>query len=245
MRLRFCKGADALPIVCVAGFCHKCGAALVHGKIPGRGGGMCGRAGGLIISAGDRNVGCAGANFCSGCGTPVPAAAVSPAVSPAPAAPQMLPPRASPDAAPAPAKAGPKGGWNKLKKEIHNVVPERPADAADKSAAPKHVAVLKDDSLRELLIEAFKIAEIRFQNFDNDRAGMLMFDEVKHDIGQAGFYDEGRLLEIWRRCDIDRSNTIDFAEFLFLLHMWQYASDIASNLSVAASPSSPHSPQVR
>ena len=175
----------------------------------------------------------------------MPAAAVSPAVSPAPAAPQMLPPRASPDAAPAPAKAGPKGGWNKLKKEIHNVVPERPADAADKSAAPKHVAVLKDDSLRELLIEAFKIAEIRFQNFDNDRAGMLMFDEVKHDIGQAGFYDEGRLLEIWRRCDIDRSNTIDFAEFLFLLHMWQYASDIASNLSVAASPSSPHSPQVR
>ena len=105
MRLRVCRGADAPPIVCVAGFCHHCGAALVAGKIPAMGlrksagarmlkdGPSCGRCvlAALILSAGDHNVGCAGANFCSTCGTPVPAAAVSPAVSPAPAAPQHCP----------------------------------------------------------------------------------------------------------------------------------------------------------
>ena len=165
-------------------------------------------------------------------------------MSPGPPAPEMEQPRAPPDEASAkpPKNFGLKGGWEKLKQEMHNVVPEKPS-VAEKNAAPKHVAVLKDNSLRELLIEAFKIAEIRFQNFDNDRAGMLMFDEVKHDIGKDGFYDEARLIEIWRRCDIDRSNTIDFSEFLYFLYMWQHANEIASNISMF-SPGAIQHPQV-
>jgi hypothetical protein len=164
-----------------------------------------------------------------------------PAAQPAPAAAPAVPPPAVPPPAVL-AKDGVKAGWGKLRKEMVNIIPERPVEAGNRGG-PKHVAQLKDDSLRELLIEAFKIAEIRFQNFDADRAGMLMFEEVKHDIGRAGFYDQGRLLEMWRRCDIDRSNTIEFSEFLYLLYMWQYASDIQSNLSVAG-PTEMPLPQV-
>ena len=187
----------------------------------------------------------AGAKFCSSCGTqvsaPLPAPAAAPA-APTPAAPAAAPAVPTP-AVPPPAKDGLKAGWGKLRKEMVNIIPQRPAEAGQQEA-PKHVAQLKDDSLQQLLIEAFKIAEIRFQNFDDDGAGMLMFEEVKHDIGRTGFYDEGRLLEMWRRCDIDRSNTINFSEFLYLLYMWQYASDISSNISMAGPTEVVH-PQVR
>ena len=144
-----------------------------------------------------------------------------------------------PDAAPAPkAKGVGKGRWGGVRRALPDLIPQpAPAPSAPASgggiagapvdpAKPSHVANLADDSLRELLIESFKIAEIRFANFDKDQAGALMFQEVKRDVAMAGFYDEQKLNEIWRKCDIDRSNMIDFSEFLYMLYMWQYANEI-------------------
>ena len=154
---------------------------------------------------------------------------------------------------PAASPAGKKvGGWGHLKRELHQLIPDpvpplqaNPLQAGNRAGVdghaipdnrPKHLAQLRDDSLRELLIEAFKIAEIRFNNFDKDSAGALMFPEVKRDIAMAGFYDEHRLTEIWRMCDVDRSNMIDFSEFLYMLYMWQYANEIATGSATSLVP---------
>ena len=58
-----------------------------------------------------------------------------------------------------------------------------------------------------------------------------MYTEFKNDVAQSGFYDEARLEGIWRRCDIDRSNMIDFKEFLYMLYLWQYAMDVSGTNS--------------
>jgi Ca2+-binding EF-hand superfamily protein len=146
---------------------------------------------------------------------------------------------------PAPPVADPKPaggvkGWGGLRRALPDLIPQvAPADVSSGGGIagapvdpnrPSHVANLSPDaSLRELLIEAFKIAEIRFKNFDKDDAGALMFREVKRDISNAGFYDEQKLVEIWRRCDIDKSDMIDFSEFLYMLYMWQYANEIGTS----------------
>jgi Ca2+-binding EF-hand superfamily protein len=147
--------------------------------------------------------------------------------------------------APPKATGGPKG-WGDVKRALADLVP-KPAPAAATGAGSgaadvrrTHVARLADDSLLEQLMEAFKIAEIRFGNFDKDRAGALSFAEVKRDIALAGFYDQQKLLEIWTRCDIDKSDMIDFKEFLYMLFMWQYAHEIGTTATMKGQLASAH-----
>ena len=47
---------------------------------------------------------------------------------------------------------------------------------------------VQDDSLEELLIAAFQVAELKFDLFDKDQAGALMFEEFRRDIAISGFY---------------------------------------------------------
>jgi Ca2+-binding EF-hand superfamily protein len=141
------------------------------------------------------------------------------------------------EAAPPKATGGAKG-WGDIKRALPALVPQPapPAATGAGNGAPDvrrtHVARLADDSLLELLNQAFSLAEIRFANFDTDRAGVLAFAEFKRDIALAGFYDEQRLLEIWRTCDIDKSNMINFKEFLYMLYMWQYAYELGTTATM-------------
>ena len=48
---------------------------------------------------------------------------------------------------------------------------------------------------------------------------------------QSGIDDQARSEGIWRHCDIDRSNMIDFKEFLYMLYLWQYAMDVSGTNS--------------
>ena len=54
----------------------------------------------------------------------------------------------------------------------------------------------------------------------------LMYPEFKSDVVQSGIDDQARSEGIWRHCDIDRSNMIDFKEYL-----WQYAVDVSGTNS--------------
>ena len=83
---------------------------------------------------------------------------------------------------------------------------------------------VQDDSLEELLIAAFQVAEIKFGLFDKDQAGTVMFEELRRDIAMAGFYNTEMLQHIWRRCDINQNNSIEFPEFLYMLYEWQNAN---------------------
>ena len=53
-----------------------------------------------------------------------------------------------------------------------------------------------------------------------------MYTEFKSDVVQSGVDDQARSEGIWRHCDIDRSNMIDFKEYL-----WQYAMDVSGTNS--------------
>ena len=58
----------------------------------------------------------------------------------------------------------------------------------------------------------------------------------KSDVVQSGIDDQARSEGIWRHCDIDRSNMIDFKEYL-----WQYAMDVSgTNLSQSNAPTGGH-----
>ena len=54
----------------------------------------------------------------------------------------------------------------------------------------------------------------------------LMYPEFKIDVVQSGIDDQARSEGIWRHCDIDRSNMIDFKE-----NLWQYAMDVSGTNS--------------
>lgn len=106
------------------------------------------------------------------------------------------------------------------------VVGEAKCDESPLGGRKAYVAQCKDSSLRELLVEVFRIAEIKYANIDQDKAGVLMFPELKRNLTKAGFHNEGAMMRIWKDSDADNDGNVNFGEFLHLLYQWQYMQEV-------------------
>mmetsp|Transcript_29477 Transcript_29477/g.70910 ORF Transcript_29477/g.70910 Transcript_29477/m.70910 type:complete len:710 (-) Transcript_29477:333-2462(-) len=83
-----------------------------------------------------------------------------------------------------------------------------------------YIAAPKNNTLADLLHEAFKLLEIRFAMYDHDGAQTLMFMELERQLSLVGFRDQEKLEALFKRVDLDRNGTLDFNEFLCLLYLW-------------------------
>mmetsp|Transcript_68556 Transcript_68556/g.142951 ORF Transcript_68556/g.142951 Transcript_68556/m.142951 type:complete len:708 (+) Transcript_68556:11-2134(+) len=84
-----------------------------------------------------------------------------------------------------------------------------------------------DNSLASLLNESFKVLEYRFQMFDIDDAGKLMFQAIQRDLSKTHFRDEAKLTAIFTKVDLDKNGTLDFSEFLCLVYLWTRSEDLS------------------
>eukprot|EP00960_Hanusia_phi_P060095 764404-Hanusia_phi.AAC.2 len=84
----------------------------------------------------------------------------------------------------------------------------------------EYVACPKDNSLASLLLEAFKLLELRFTSYDADGAETLMYFELERKLAMAGFVESEKLQALFKRVDLDGNGTLDFSEFLCLLYLW-------------------------
>ena len=78
----------------------------------------------------------------------------------------------------------------------------------------------KDATLLSLLLELFAVLERRFNVWDRDEAGMLLFTAVEANLALSGFINRKALENIWRQVDMDQNGTLDFGEFLSLMFLW-------------------------
>lgn len=83
----------------------------------------------------------------------------------------------------------------------------------------------KDQTIAAYLHEAFKLLELRFSLFDNDQAGVVIFSKMARDLSKYGFVEEEKLEKVFRKVDVDRSQTLDFMEFVCLMYFWQAEGD--------------------
>lgn len=84
----------------------------------------------------------------------------------------------------------------------------------------EYVANPKDNTLASLLLEAFKLLELRFHSYDADEAETLMYFELERKLAMAGFVESEKLQALFKRVDLDGNGTLDFSEFLCLLYLW-------------------------
>jgi hypothetical protein len=61
----------------------------------------------------------------------------------------------------------------------------------------------EDSSLLQLLLEAFAVLERRFNIWDRDEAGMLLFSAVEANLAMSGFINRKALENLWRQVDMD------------------------------------------
>ena len=61
----------------------------------------------------------------------------------------------------------------------------------------------EDSSMLQLLLEAFAVLEHRFNIWDRDEAGMLLFSAVEANLAMSGFINRKALENLWRQVDID------------------------------------------
>jgi hypothetical protein len=66
-----------------------------------------------------------------------------------------------------------------------------------------YIAQPEDSSLLQLLLEAFAVLERRFNIWDRDEAGMLLFSAVEANLAMSGFINRKALENLWRQVDMD------------------------------------------
>lgn len=83
-----------------------------------------------------------------------------------------------------------------------------------------YVCQPKSDTLPHLLEESFKLFEMCFSLFDEDGAGTISFSELQDGFAKMGVYGGSVLFDSFNKVDVDRNGTLDFSEFLALMHIW-------------------------
>jgi len=65
------------------------------------------------------------------------------------------------------------------------------------------------------MLETFAVIERRFNIWDRDEAGMLLFTAVEANLALSGFINRKALDMIWRQVDMDQNGTLDFGMYVF------------------------------
>lgn len=122
------------------------------------------------------------------------------------------------------------------KRNVHGVrearfasLPQSPVEYAGKRLSlrcvgilPEFVADPKDESLQELLSEAFAVIEYRFAELDRDGAGQLTFRLLETQLALKGFDQQMTMQDAFKMLDVNNDGSMDFAEFLCMLYLWSH-----------------------